>query len=46
MWLPYLIFREAYLIGVKDFVFATSDASTFMQYRGDGLEVIPTIAGC
>jgi hypothetical protein len=45
MWLPYVIFREAYLIGVRDLVSALSDSSTFMRYRGEGEKAIPDMPG-
>lgn len=39
MWLPYTVFRELYLMQVREYVMATSDSTTFMRYRGDGVEI-------
>lgn len=35
-----------YLAQCQAYVYATSDSTTFMRYRGDGVQVIPTIPGC
>lgn len=35
-----------YLAQVRAYVYVTSDSTTFMRYRGDGIVAIPYIAGC
>lgn len=40
MWIPYLMARELYLMQVREYVAATCDSTTFMRYRGDGVEIV------
>jgi len=42
----YEYWRAIYLAQVMAYVYATSDSTTFMRYRGDGIQVIPDFPGC
>lgn len=46
MWLGYVIFREAYLIGVGEYVALRSPSRNWIDCHVVGSSVFPPIAGC
>lgn len=45
MWLPYLIFREAYLQSIREYVESDMQRAWAMAHPVPGLGAIPQMAG-